>query len=74
VIKNTRIRLCAGQTPSKSIGSGSYHFADDISGRRDANLLDLSVYLLVLLFDPASPAVGGNSDVGVGLHIDAAMA
>jgi hypothetical protein len=37
-------------------------------------VLDLSAYLLVLLFDPASPAEGGDGDVGVGLQIDAAMA
>jgi hypothetical protein len=74
VNKNTRNWLCGGQTPSKSIGSGSYHFAYAVSCRRDANLLDLKVYLLVLLFDSASPAAGGDSDVGVDLQIDAAVA
>jgi hypothetical protein len=37
-------------------------------------MLDLGMYLLVLLFDPASPAEGGDSDVGIDLQINASMA
>jgi hypothetical protein len=36
-------------------------------------VLDLGVYLLVLLFDPASPTEGSDGDVGVSLQIGASM-